>query len=88
MRVDIAADGCAFLATAYGAGSNERAGVFALERTLLLLLAVFVLEGLELRGEVAVTCGDAEEYTVEGLEPRGVVQNRNVGRLRRRAQLL
>jgi hypothetical protein len=74
-----AGNGRGFLAATEGACGNEDAGVFAPEGTLLPLLARLVPEGLELCGEVAVACGDAEEDAVEFFEDGGVVERRDGG---------
>ena len=81
-------DGGGLLATTEGAGADEHTSILAPEGALLPLLAGLVPEGLELGGEVAVTCGDAEEDAVEGLKLGGVVQDGDVGRLGRRVHLL
>lgn len=69
----------ALLATTLGAGGNEETGVLAPEASLLPLLASLVPEGLELGGEVAVTCGDTEEDTVKLLEDGWVVDDGHIG---------
>jgi hypothetical protein len=74
-----ASNSSALLSATEGTGADEHAGVLAPEGALCPLLASGVPEGLELRGEVAVTCGDTEEDAVKGLELRGVLDGAHVG---------